>query len=646
MAEKKTGTIPPQQPTPQPMQPAQQPTCAVCFATFTSSEETYQEPCYPQVVFHLDHLFDKKATLKCRLHRSESLMLHCECCNQLMCFKCSIHGDHRLHLCKHAVTKFEELKKVITPLQKQSEGVLSSASEALAQLNKSQEMLMQQKSLAQREIEQTFCLVQELAEKRKDELLVDLEAVSLKHEKSITSDKELLNNIRVSISSCLDSVKRNIPQGSVAGVSELVDIASTDISQHEIQAKPLPDIRCALSSEALAGSVDAWRVYAQEVCSDNCYAEGEGVQRATLNEVAEFDLYTRNYDNKPCERPVQSQAVECELKSSVSVKGNTMLSDDVNHYRISYTPKFSGSHSLNVSVEGVSISGSPFKVAVRDVRHPIAAITNVEGPWGVAINHRGQTIVAENSGNCISIFDSERKKVDIAGKDRSCVPDHQLCEVPPNLDHPCEVAIDKQNNILVANRYQHNVAKFRPDGTFKSVGAEYKDLFYPTGIAVHPINDKIYVTDTFNHRIRVLNSDLTNDQVFGKHGDQKGAEFVYPTSVICDSTGKVFVVDNSNHRILVFTAEGNYISSFGQYGDGDGEFSQPIGIAVDNQDKLYISDRGNHRICIFTSEGCFVSSFHSPAGDDFDPSALAVDSSDHMLYVCCYKQGEVQLFHV
>lgn len=265
--------------------------------------------------------------------------------------------------------------------------------------------------------------------------------------------------------------------------------------------------------------------------------------------------------------------------------------------------------------------------------------------------------MAENSGNCISIFDLERKKVNTyeAGKSSEDKPSIS-CETemvahpnqsPTNLNHPSEVAIDKQGNILVANRYQHSVIKFHPDGTsVKHVVVGNEDYFYPTGIAVHPINNKIYVTDTLNHRIRVLNSDLSQDQAFGKHGDRKGAEFVYPTSVTCDSTGKVYVVDNSNHRIVVLTAEGVYVSCFGRCGNGDGELNQPVGIAVDSQDKLYISDRGNHRICIFTSDGCFVSSFHSPAEDSFDPSALAVDGSDHTLYVCSYKQGEVQLFHV
>ena len=271
------------------------------------------------------------------------------------------------------------------------------------------------------------------------------------------------------------------------------------------------------------------------------------------------------------------------------------------------------------------------KVTALDVRHPTASITNMHGPWGVAINQGGQIIVAENGGNRISIFDKER---------------HGLCTTDSSheytLNHVSEVAVDKQGNIVVANRYQHNVMKFQSDGTF--IGRSSNEFHYPTGISVNPINDKLYVADTFSHCIKVLKTDLTHDSTFGKYGDQKEG-FVYPTSVACNSTGQVYIVDNGNNRIQVFTADGEHVTSFGQHGTRDGEFNRPVGIAVDGQDNLYVSDRGNHRICIFTSKGCFVSAFYSPAEDDFDPSALAVDS-DNVLYVCSHRQGQVHLFHM
>lgn len=633
-----------------PLTPQQPTSCAVCFANATPlDEQVYREPAYPQIAFHLDHLFDEKASLKCRIHKSEILGLHCDACNVLMCYTCSMHGEHRYHMCRHADTKFEELKRVLTPLQEQSTRALQKASEMVAGLNHAQDQLMQQTALAQREIEQTFQRVQELVEKRRKEVLAQLEELSRQHEKSIASDKGGLNSVRVSISGCLDSVKKNLVTGSIAGVSELVAIAVKDISQLNIDTDTPPDIQSTISHAALAGGLQTWRVYADDVCPENCFTDGQGVNAATLNTVAEFDLYTRNYDSNPCAHPVDCQNIECELfyeGNNASFKGN-VRSGEGGHYLVSYTPRLSGNHSLHLRVGGKNVRGSPFKVTVRDVRRPIATITEVRGPWGVATNQEGQTIVAENKGNCISIFDSNKKKVNCIGLASNPAPPKPDAEEIACLNHPSEIAVDRSGDILVANRHQHTVLKFKPDGTLvKTVGMGDKEkLFYPTGISINPINQKVYVTNALKHSVSVLNSDLSHDFGFGRHGDQKGVEFVYPTSVACDSTGLVYVVDSGNSRIQVFSASGEHKNTFGHFGCQDGELNRPVGIAIDSKDKLYVSDRGNHRICVFTHKGGFVTAFYSTAEDTFDPSALAVDNSG-VLYVCSFKQGDVQLFQV
>lgn len=61
-----------------------------------------------------------------------------------------------------------------------------------------------------------------------------------------------------------------------------------------------------------------------------------------------------------------------------------------------------------------------------------------------------------------------------------------------------------------------------------------------------------------NHRVQVLNSDLTFSHVFGKRGKAIG-QFDYPANIACDNTGKLYVVDTSNDRIQVFTAEGRFL---------------------------------------------------------------------------------------
>ena len=672
--------------------------CFVCFSVSTvPGNLLLKEPAHSHIAFHLDHLFDEKAKLKCLNHR-ETLSILCSTCNKLMCYKCSTDIKHRYHTCRRAETKFEEMKAILGPLRLKVTECLEQASHTLSQLNTSQDKLTQQKLHAQKEIEEKFQRNREDIDKKKKSLLAHLEMLYSEQEKFIITKKEELNDVRVQVSSCVDSIKKHFSEAAVTGISELVQRAVGDLVQSTITSNnTVPNIRCAISSVHL----DSWKVYIQEVCPENCYAEGEGLTRATLNRFAMFDLHTRNSDNKPCENPVACQCIECELvheESSVSLQAEVRQQGEANHYVLKYQPKLTGNHMLHVRIENSAIKESPFQVSVCEIQCPVATITDLQGPWGVAIGRNGQLIVAENGANRISFFSSERRRessfglpqpeesasnpslpttsvrgitapvpsretstsdaqgateVVASAQDKSIAPnqlpsqdslDDLGCgESEKSVDHrPSGVVVDPSGNILVANRCQHCVMKFQEDGKLVKYVGNRDTFLYPSGITFNLLNNKIYVSDSHKHRIRIMNSDLSFDQVFGEYGDQDG-QFVYPTSVACDSKGNVYVADNGNNRIQVFSMEGQHQRSFGQFGNRDGELCRPVAITVDSRDILYVSDRGNHRICIFTCEGRFVYAFHSKDEQSFDPSGLAVDQNG-IISVCSFKQGHLKFF--
>lgn len=62
----------------------------------------------------------------------------------------------------------------------------------------------------------------------------------------------------------------------------------------------------------------------------------------------------------------------------------------------------------------------------------------------------------------------------------------------------------------------------------------------------------------------------------------------------------VYVTDTFNHRIQVFDSEGNYETTFGEKGVDDGEFIAPQGITVGpNGNLLYVADAGSNRVQVF-----------------------------------------------
>ena len=64
-------------------------------------------------------------------------------------------------------------------------------------------------------------------------------------------------------------------------------------------------------------------------------------------------------------------------------------------------------------------------------------------------------------------------------------------------------------------------------------------------IAISPIAGQVYIADTDNHCIQVLNPDLTFSYSFGKKGSANG-QFSNPCDIAIDSQGLVYVDDAGN----------------------------------------------------------------------------------------------------
>ena len=113
-----------------------------------------------------------------------------------------------------------------------------------------------------------------------------------------------------------------------------------------------------------------------------------------------------------------------------------------------------------------------------------------------------------------------------------------------------------------------------------------------------------------NHRIQILNMDLTHSSSFGVSGSGDG-QFSNPYDIAFDSINNHYIVDHGNHRIQVFTPDGKFLRKFGTEGSGNGELNFPYSIAIDGNDTVYVADCWNNRIVIFTTQGQFLRSFSS-----------------------------------
>ena len=333
-----------------------------------------------------------------------------------------------------------------------------------------------------------------------------------------------------------------------------------------------------------------------------CFAEGTGLHVAMVGEAATATVYVVDQEGREYHCPVE---VSCELVSSDGsgqVRGEAERVRD-SQYEISYHPQHRGQHYLHIRVEDKHISGSPFPLSVLNTT-PSNIIEDLKEPRGVAVNQEGQIVVVERDNHCITVL-----AVSVSGERGPRFRIGTKGSDPGQLQCPRGLAITAEGNYLVCDSGNNRIQLFSPEGhVLNCVGSEGSSPLQfnlPMWVSVHPQSNKVYVSDSDNHRVQILNTNLTFYRTFGRKGKGNG-EFDRPSAICFDSTGNVYVGDSVNHRIQVFTADGKYLR---QFRNGSGELNYPLGLAIDSNGLVYISDRLNNCIVLFTQEGDFLTSF-------------------------------------
>jgi sugar lactone lactonase YvrE len=223
-------------------------------------------------------------------------------------------------------------------------------------------------------------------------------------------------------------------------------------------------------------------------------------------------------------------------------------------------------------------------------------------------------------------------------------------------------------------------------GSFGTGEGKFKE---PMGLALDTGSNLLYVADSDNDRIQIIDVDgncddnddeyLANDvcfvDEFGENGNGDG-EFRSPTALVLDTgSDLLYVADSGNDRIQIIDVDGNcgndelandvcFVDEFGGSGNGDGEFDLPSGLALDTATNyLYVADTNNNRIQIIDVDGncddnddeylandvCFVDEFGGSGNGDgeFDlPSGLALHTDNDLLFIADTDNNQIQIIDV
>lgn len=280
-------------------------------------------------------------------------------------------------------------------------------------------------------------------------------------------------------------------------------------------------------------------------------------------------------------------------------------------------------------IRKVDVGGNIVTVAGRgpfdnsgDGKQADAAI--LKSPHGLASGPDGSLYIADATDHRIRKVSAAGVISTLAGTGREGyssdgVPAHQA-----DLDGPCAAAVGPSGTVYFAESGSNRVRKIS-GGILSTVAgngspgysgdggpAESARLNHPTAIAVDGA-ERIYIADTYNHRIRMVNtlgriSTLAGTGSPGFAGDggpAAGASLNFPNGVAADGAGNVFIADTLNHRIRkvdgshnISTVAGTGEASFS--GDGGPAVSAglntPHGVWATAAGVLYIADAYNYRV--------------------------------------------------
>ena len=365
----------------------------------------------------------------CFEHPEEELRLYCETCGELVCVQCAVKGGkHRDHDCAGLKKAFDKYKGEITSSLEPMEGQVTAIEKALAQLDACCREISDHQAVTEDNIHVTFRRLREVLNVRETELIGRLHELTQEKLKDLAAQRDQIETTLAQLHSCLHFMRESLRPGNegdvllmkvntVRRVKELTTPFQPDFLEPNTKA----DIVFSAPADMTAVCRNDGQVFSPgSPDPSKCHIKGKGAEAAVVGEKSTANLQAINFAGKPCEEPMKS--LECELVSEIT---GTRASCSVerrgqSQYEISYQPTIKGRHQLHIKVQGQHIRGSPLSLAakspVEKLGDTILTIGEVDGPREVAVNQRGEVVVADSDTHCVSAFSPSGEKLQSFGK--------------------------------------------------------------------------------------------------------------------------------------------------------------------------------------------------------------------------------------
>ena len=203
----------------------------------------------------------------------------------------------------------------------------------------------------------------------------------------------------------------------------------------------------------------------------------------------------------------------------------------------------------------------------------------------------------------------------------------------------------------VCDTYNNRLVTYGTDGGFQQVYtaiSETGEVRFHHPYAVHIDSDnRLYLIDQSERRIKVFNRDFKLIRVIGQYGREVG-QYSAPCDLCTSEQNHIFVCDAGGHRVLKYNEQGQFLLAWGGLGTDNGQFKCPACVCILRGDRIAVSDWGNDRIQVFNTDGDHLSSIGQRGkllGEFSRPLGLAYDEAGERLFVCDEGNNRVYIFN-
>ena len=247
-----------------------------------------------------------------------------------------------------------------------------------------------------------------------------------------------------------------------------------------------------------------------------------------------------------------------------------------------------------------------------------ATSSMLSAPYDVAVDGSGNVYIADQDNNRVRKVDSSGTITTFAGTGVGSFGGDGGSATSSMLSAPYDVAVDGSGNVYIADTWNHRIRKVDSSGIITTIAgngtrgfggdggsATSSMLNLPNGVAVDG-SGNVYIADYHNHRVRKVDTSGIITTILG-------IPAIYqPSRVAVDGAGNVYVAESRGVRKMDATT--NDVSTFAvnasRFGFGpDGvpaissQLAWPMGVAVDGSDNVYIAEFRAHRVRRVDSSG-------------------------------------------